>query len=224
LTNVGATLGKLDLSDNQIRQIEPADFEGLWSLRYLNIAGNHLQIFPIFGDATATLRSVYLSNNEIGDIPSVLFAQMTKLNVLSLANNNLTSCPDFPQLPRPGLSILKLDRNPLINLPIGLFNGLPNLKDLYLSYLLAGPYLLPIFNPMSTKLEKLIFDHTPLQNISSAFLNTLATSTHLRKMYLRRTNLIGLPNPALAFPDKLLHFDLTNNLLDCDCYLAWMVK
>ena len=44
LTNVGATLGFLDLSENQIWQIATADFEGLSALYYLSIAGNYIYI------------------------------------------------------------------------------------------------------------------------------------------------------------------------------------
>ena len=221
LTNIGATLRSLNIRRNRIGQITPKDFDALLKLQALELDGNNVRSFPLFGDATATLRTLYIGDNYISDIMPELFSNFAKLRRFGLSNNNLTNCPDFSQLPPPGLTSLKLPGNPLNNISSCLFNGLPNLKSLNLSELNGGPY---IFEPISKILQLFHIDRTPLQDISSGFLDNIAIANTLQELLLRSTQLIRFPNPVTAFPAQLVFFRLSYNQFDCDCDLVWMVS
>ena len=92
-------LTDLDLSDNNINTLPPADiFDGLTALQTLRFFGNRgLTTLPesIFAGLTALTR-LELNSNGFTALPADIFAGLDALASLSLGNNDFTTGPGLP--------------------------------------------------------------------------------------------------------------------------------
>ena len=81
---------RLDLSDQNIKQLKANDFSGLTSLQWLSLYNNELESLPvgIFSGLTS-LQMLYLYNNELASLPEGIFSGLTSLQWLPLYNNEL---------------------------------------------------------------------------------------------------------------------------------------
>ncbi|XP_030429406.1 podocan isoform X1 [Gopherus evgoodei] len=148
-------LETLNLQNNRLtsKGLPEEAFEQLENLNYLYLANNKLTLAPKFlpntlisADFAANyitkiygltfgqkpnLRSVYLHNNKLSDagLPDNMFNGSNNVEILIMSSNFLKYVPK--NLP-PALYKLHLKNNKLEKIPIGAFNDLAGLRELYL--------------------------------------------------------------------------------------------
>ncbi|XP_034767110.2 leucine-rich repeat-containing G-protein coupled receptor 6-like [Acipenser ruthenus] len=99
----------LDLSMNNISELQPNAFHNLPFLEELRMSGNHLR-----------------------HIPSLVFTGLHNLKVLMLQNNQLQRLPSETLWDLPNLQSLRLDANLISEVPEKAFAGLRSLRHLWL--------------------------------------------------------------------------------------------
>uniref|UniRef100_A0A8C5WSD5 Podocan n=1 Tax=Laticauda laticaudata TaxID=8630 RepID=A0A8C5WSD5_LATLA len=148
-------LETLNLQNNRLtsRGLPENTFDQLENLNYLYLANNQLTIAPKFLPQTLisvdfaannltkvydltfgqkpNLRSVYLHNNKLDDagLPENMFNGSDNVEILIMSSNFLKYVPK--NLPR-ALYKLHLKNNKLEKIPVGAFNELSDLRELYL--------------------------------------------------------------------------------------------
>ncbi|XP_061648004.1 leucine-rich repeat-containing G-protein coupled receptor 6 isoform X2 [Phyllopteryx taeniolatus] len=108
-TNISPLTTYLDLSMNNISEIQPRAFHRLHLLTELRISGNQLR---------------YISGHALQGLHN--------LKVLMLQNNHLERLPDDSPWDLPNLLSLRLDANLLSEVPAAAFRGVPSLRHLWL--------------------------------------------------------------------------------------------
>uniref|UniRef100_A0A6C0EBC4 Leucine-rich repeat protein n=1 Tax=viral metagenome TaxID=1070528 RepID=A0A6C0EBC4_9ZZZZ len=123
----------LKLSDNNIETIDESSFEGLYNLHFLMLEKNKLKAIPknAFKDLY-NLHILYLSQNEIAHVDQDAFFNLASLKSLFLSGNKLESFENNTFIHMPHLELLNLNNN-LLTLQNNVFEGLSNLKTLYLA-------------------------------------------------------------------------------------------
>ncbi len=132
----------LSLEDNQLSALPEDLFEYLVSLKALVLADNQLSALPdgLFANLT-NLIILDLSRNQLTSLPAELFNRITRLTLLGLSDNQLTSLPERLFDNMTDLTMLSLNNNQLSSLPGGLFDKVTfklNLSDNQLSSLPDG--------------------------------------------------------------------------------------
>ncbi|CAN9500779.1 unnamed protein product [Ophioblennius macclurei] len=148
-------LETLNLQNNWLTTngLEDEGFEMLEQLAYLYLANNKLtsapkalppslmsadfaanqltKIYPYTFGYKPKLRSVYLHNNKLTDagLPEQMFNGSDSLEILTMSSNFLQVVPQ--NLPK-SLYRLHLKNNKLEKIPVGAFDTLSNLRELYL--------------------------------------------------------------------------------------------
>ncbi len=129
-----AAITVLDLTNKNITELKPGDFDGMPNLDALGLDNNEFTTLPdnIFQYLT-NLRTLFISNTNLNSLPITIFDTFTNLNVLNLSSNELNSIPDgiFDNLTK--LVILDMSNNQLRMLPAGLFENLPSLNAVNLA-------------------------------------------------------------------------------------------
>lgn len=114
----------LDVSHQEITQLQSEDFNGLTQLKTLRLEYNKICILPknIFKDLS-NLTLLMLNNNDIGELQQFHFNGLINIVSLFLGQNNLTSISKktFHKLPQ--LKILSIENNNLKNLPDHIFDA-----------------------------------------------------------------------------------------------------
>ncbi|XP_036926428.1 leucine-rich repeat-containing G-protein coupled receptor 6 [Sturnira hondurensis] len=124
----------LDLSMNNLTELQPGRFRHLRFLEELRLSGNHLSHIP--GGAFSGLHSLkilVLQNNQLGGIPAEALWQLRSLQSLRLDANLISRVPErsFEGLSR--LHHLWLDDNALTEVPVRALNNLPALQAMTLA-------------------------------------------------------------------------------------------
>ncbi|KIH48682.1 leucine Rich repeat-containing domain protein, partial [Ancylostoma duodenale] len=89
------SLAYLDLSYNQLDEIEPKTFEKLPGLERLYLQNNKLKKLPLHASQRMqNLRQLNLDNNEIKELPDHLLTSTPHLEHLSIAGNQIHSIND----------------------------------------------------------------------------------------------------------------------------------
>ena len=128
-----ASLRDLNLARNQLSKVEPGAFEGLTKLRELNLVWNRLsRVDPGAFEGLAKLRELRIDANRLSTIAPEMFEELPSLIYLRLSGNYLTRVPTEGVGELPNLTVLELADNPLGNLAPGVFDNLPNLRSLSL--------------------------------------------------------------------------------------------
>ena len=137
-----SSLKELDLLSNDLTRLPVGIFSGLSSLEELDLSSNDLTGLPagIFS-GLSSLKELDLHGNDLTALQAGDFQGLPNLEELSLSFNDLTGLPggDFQ-----GLSSLKgldLSSNDLAELPVGLFEGLQSLRELYLAHNPGAPFI-----------------------------------------------------------------------------------
>ncbi|XP_054568970.1 leucine-rich repeat-containing G-protein coupled receptor 6 [Eptesicus fuscus] len=124
----------LDLSMNNLTELQPGRFRHLRFLEELRLSGNHLSHIP--GGAFSGLHSLkilMLQNNQLGGIPAEALRQLPSLQSLRLDANLIALVPERSF---EGLSCLRhlwLDDNALAEVPVRALNRLPALQAMTLA-------------------------------------------------------------------------------------------
>lgn len=88
-----ARLGVLDVSNNRLEQLEPAELDRLQSLISLRLANNRLTHLPPYFGAFRHLRSLNVSSNFLSSMPDFL-CDLPALVDLDLSFNSIAQLPD----------------------------------------------------------------------------------------------------------------------------------
>lgn len=108
-SNLNPLTSYLDLSMNNISEIQPTAFHNLHFLSELRLSGNHLR-----------------------HIPGPVFQGLYNLKILMLQNNQLERLPSEDPWDLPNLLSLRLDANLITEVPSRTFSGLRSLRHLWL--------------------------------------------------------------------------------------------
>ncbi|KAL1124150.1 hypothetical protein AAG570_001920 [Ranatra chinensis] len=132
LGEVGFTLRVLDVSHNQIEQLDSSTFEETPLLTGLNLCHNKLTLVPdnVFTSVGGLLR-LELCGNRLRANFKELFHYLQSLRELNLAETAMRSPP---VLPLPNLVVLNLTGNYMTQLPDPVVETLPNLRSLYIGH------------------------------------------------------------------------------------------
>ncbi|XP_070559714.1 chondroadherin-like protein [Ptychodera flava] len=216
-----SVLKNLNLSDNNIESIADEAFTGLHNLSALHLAGNKLSSLPrnIFDDLT-NLRELQLNNNNLTTLPRI--ENLTRLTHINLANNNIADIDDLKHLPE--LIDLILSHNRIAFLPEDLFQRMPNVTSVRVSYNRLEDGSLSAFTGLSN-LQKLYLDHNKLTSFSALNFSRSTDSqssslisvpeklnnySSLRHLFLG-SNQIALTDESFTGLTELTHLNLEGN-------------
>lgn len=238
-------LATLDLSHNLISFLARDAFHSLFNLRQLWLCSNRLKSIPThsFGHLH-NLAQLDLSHNMFGHIGELAFSPLVRLeslslshchintinhlslhhlghlSVLNLAHNNLQRVPSDSVCELVSLKVLILSHNPISSLPPDSFVNLTHLQTLVISH-----------TPLSSIDRTALRDNVNLVNLmlehnsklNSLHPDTLAAQQYsLRHLSLRSSRLSHL-DAKLVNLQMLQHLDVSDNPLECNCSLAWLV-
>ena len=129
------TLERLDLSTNQIKQLESYAFTHLKDLKYLHLQENKISVIQENAfDNLRNLEWLELMENKIETLKEDMFYELKSLIHLDLNFNNISLVEEgaFNGLNR--LKRLSLEHTKLTSLTPGMFKGLTVLGALYIGY------------------------------------------------------------------------------------------
>ncbi|TWW54008.1 Podocan Precursor [Takifugu flavidus] len=178
------------------------------SLVSADFAANHLtRIYPYTFGYKPKLRSVYLHNNELTDtgLPDHMFNGSDNLEILTMSSNFLRVVPRF--LPST-LYRLHLKSNKLEEIPVGAFNNLPNLRELYLqNNLLSNEGMDNETFSNLNSLECLDLSNNNLSTVPKGLPRSLVL------LHLEKNAIHNIPGDALTSVRNLEYLLLHNNKL-----------
>jgi Leucine-rich repeat (LRR) protein len=122
----------IDLSENQIANIDPDTFAGLDDLEWLYLGQNLIEKFD-FLEVLTGLKVLDLSNNLITNVSELTFMANQKLEVLKLQGNNISTIDLKAFQPLKQITFIDLSSNPLAMLDANAFCGLQKLTHLNLA-------------------------------------------------------------------------------------------
>ncbi|KAM6921209.1 podocan [Xenentodon cancila] len=224
-------LETLNLQNNWLTTdgLEDEGFEMLDQLAYLYLANNKLasapkvlppslvsadfaanqltRIYPYTFGHKPKLRSAYLHNNKLTDagLPDHMFNGSINLEILTMSSNLLHVVPRT--LPS-SLYRLHLKNNKLKEIPAGVFDNMPNLRELYLqSNLLSSEGIdNGTFSQLSS-LECLDLSNNNLSVVPKGLPRNLVL------LHLEKNNIRSIPGDALNSVRNLEYLLLHNNKL-----------
>lgn len=179
ISEVGATLRRLDLSSNHIEHLDSTMFTDIPTLVSLNLANNKLNILPdnVF-TSIGNLLNLDLSSNPLRANFKELFHYVQKLKTLNLADTGLN---EVPNLPLPNLVTLRLSHNHIGTLATSSVISLMQLRHLYLDNNQLG--MLPANAwPSLHMLKELDVSNNPIK-VSCRY----STCLLLHRLYARST-------------------------------------
>lgn len=206
-------LQELRLQHNNITDLSRETFNGLITLRILNISYNNIQYLPEGTFAsTKELREIYLNNNLLIDLARGVFHRLEQLLILDLSSNQLRSTHidggTFVELIR--LVILNLSNNALTRIDGKTFKDLfclqiLDLKNNSIGYIEENTFL-PLYN-----LHTLNLAENRLHTIDEYLFNGLFV---LSKLNLNNNLVINIDSKAFKNCSDLKELDLSSNQLN----------
>ena len=188
--DLASLTGKLNLFNKGLTTLATADFDGLTSLRSLDLSYNDLVTLPAgaFEPLTA-LAKLSLGFNCLITLPVGAFTGLTSLRSLDLANNFLTALPVGAFDGLTALTSLLLWNNRLHTLPVEVFDGLTALTSLDLNDNRLRTLPAGVFDEL-TALTSLNLNHNYLRTLPAGVFTGL---TSLRSLDLWSNRLHTLP-------------------------------
>ncbi len=123
-------VAELDVSETGVTTLRPGDFDGLTSMKQVNLRDNQgLTALPatVFADASG-VKDIDLHGAGLTALSDRQFADMPNLRLLDLSNNSLTTLPVDVFDGSTNIRYIGLDENSLTTLPEDVFDGLSNLQ------------------------------------------------------------------------------------------------
>ncbi|XP_008266807.4 leucine-rich repeat-containing G-protein coupled receptor 6 isoform X2 [Oryctolagus cuniculus] len=124
----------LDLSMNNLTELQPGLFHHLRFLEELRLSGNHLSHIP--GQAFSglcSLKILMLQNNQLRGVPAEALRELPSLQSLRLDANLISVVPERSFEGLSSLRHLWLDDNALTEIPVRALNNLPALQAMTLA-------------------------------------------------------------------------------------------
>ena len=166
---------EMDLSRQEITELQPGDFNGLKNVTRIDLGANELATLPdgLF-DEMIRLRELYLNENELSSLPPNIFRNIESLWILSVNGNQLESLPEAMLAGR-DLYLLSASNNPWSTLGSRTFAGASiDFIDLSPGNLTSLPA--DIFAPLRNSLTALYVDNNDLADLPDGLLAGLTLS------------------------------------------------
>ncbi|KAI5698515.1 hypothetical protein M8J76_015398 [Diaphorina citri] len=209
-------LTKLDLSHNNLKELEPTAFTNVPTLLHLNLSRNaHLSSLPVGGfDPLKKLEVLDLAATGLKSIPQYQFDELLNLKYLCLAHNHLTEIPEMMFKNLLNLTYLDLSNNNIVNLRVGSLYGLPSMKRLDLSFnkltTFKGDYFNTKSKPNTSSLEELNLNNNELTYL---FPSSFTIHSKLKTLKLAFNKFNYFPKELILGLSYLQEIDLSNNQL-----------
>ena len=183
-------LKRLQLNDNQLKNLPEGQFAGLSKLQQLKLGFNPFTSLPdgVFTDL-ARLELLSFWNGRVIELPASVFAGLSSLRDLDLTNNPLTELPDGVFADSPMLERLSLWGSSLTELSAGVFAHLSRLRDLDLNANNLSDLPADIFAGLSS-LERLVLSRNQLAGLPPGIFSGLGS---LKELRLDRNTVDPLP-------------------------------
>ncbi|XP_023103144.2 leucine-rich repeat-containing G-protein coupled receptor 6 isoform X2 [Felis catus] len=128
-------LEELRLSGNHLSHIPGQAFSGLYSLKILRLDANLISLVPERSfEGLSSLRHLWLDDNALTEIPVRALNNLPALQAMTLALNRISHIPDYAFQNLTSLVVLHLHNNRIQHLGTHSFEGLLNLETLDLNY------------------------------------------------------------------------------------------
>ncbi len=208
----------LQLSKNQIRQIEVGAFNGLPNLITLELFDNRLPLVPSQAfEYLSKLRELWLRNNPIETIPAYAFHRVPSLRRLDLGE--LRKLSFISEAAFEGLLNLRF-----LNLGMCGLKDVPNLTPLIrLEELELSGNQLGVVRPGSfqglVSLRKLWLMHSRISVIER---NAFDDLKNLEELNLSHNSLHSLPHDLFTTLQQLERVHLNHNPWVCNCDVLWL--
>lgn len=172
-----ARLQVLSMFDNEVINIQPNAFAGLWSLRSLQLSRNNITTLnsALFAPLMS-LETLDLNTNQIVELPPGVFQYLSRLTTLNLLNNQITSWNSAILDSNRNLQDVRLAFNQIRTLEANTFSNLPNLTSLSVGELIET---IPTFTTMQN-LETLTLSFNNIQTVRAESFQNLPNLQVLR--------------------------------------------
>ena len=194
-----AAITSLWLAGKGIATLKAGDFDGLTSLKGLNLGVNQLMSLPadVFS-GLSSLTTLELGENRLTSLPADVFSGLSSLTTLELYSNQLTSLPANVFNGLSSLTTLELSGNQLTSLPADVFSGLSSVTEINLDSNRLTSLPADVFSGLSS-LTKLV--------LSSTAVNPLPLIVSLEKVGTGQFKAVA---PTGAPFDLILPLTVTN--------------
>ncbi|KAM9148482.1 leucine-rich repeat-containing G-protein coupled receptor 6 [Pangshura tecta] len=197
----------LDLSMNNISELQPSMFHHLRFLEELRLSGNQLSQIP--GEAFSglySLKILMLQNNQLSRIPAEALRDLPNLQSLRLDANLISVVPMKSFEGLPSLRHLWLDDNALTEIPVQALNNLPALQAMTLALNLI--WHIPDY--AFQNLSSLVVLHLHNNQIQSLGINSFEGLHSLETLDLNYNKLLEFP-VAIRTLGRLQELGFHNN-------------
>lgn len=200
-------LTELDLSNNDIKDIEYNAFQSLIKLTSLDLSKNKIVNFVVNADDLAYVRYLNLSSNSIYTLYFKSFSHMNSLQNLDLSHNRLDHIP-----------VKTFDNNFNLKHVNMTFNAIERLDNLYIDMFHPEGGILDLSNNALTQLRipagegrrlRVLALHS--NNITDPSLVDLCYHNDLKLVDMSRNKIQELDENSLRLPVVLNHLDLSCN-------------
>lgn len=223
-------LETLDLSWNQITNLNEQTINNLTNLEYFNLGFNKLtDLSHLIFSNLRNLKTIWLNNNNIKNLPGNIFVNNTKLKTIYLNNNNLTRLLDFGL---PAIDVLDCSSNSLRNINMKQFttiqnfdlsrNGLNSIEISFFNNLLIKEIILNT-NGLKRIAKEVFYNLTALEIISLndnllEDLDIFEKNKNLKTFSISGNFLSTIPN----LPTSLEHFNISRNKIENALNLSYL--
>jgi len=213
-----AQLVELSLWGNRIDELDANLFEGLRSLRHLDLDRNRLTSMSAGAISRLIgLTKLNLNGNHIHALSYDMFPEVNSLRSVSLDSNGLAFVYGNTLRSLVGLSSLSLRRNAVHILPDEMFSDLVNLAELRLDFNRIEHVWSQTFRGLRS-LVRLWMTSNKLSHVPDG---AFRESSKLKHVHLGDNRLTSL-GPCALSDQSLNTLSLENNPIRCSCKLAWM--